>query len=156
MSAVPPSHSVTLAWDASPSPEVAGYRVYSGTESGNYLNSITTPSTTVTISGLASGVTYFFAVTSYDVNGAESAFSDEINYTPGSTVQQSALSMTGQSSLRIQGVSGQTYEIEATKDLRTWTTIGSVTLDVTGSSQFADTNAVNAPQRFYRLREPQL
>ena len=34
------SAQVTLAWDANTEPDVAGYKIYSGTSSGNYDNVI--------------------------------------------------------------------------------------------------------------------
>ena len=68
--------SLTLAWDPNPSPAIAGYRLYDGTASRTYTNVIDVGSvTTGTVSGLVSGVTYFFAVTDYDTNGLESDFS---------------------------------------------------------------------------------
>lgn len=74
-------YGVDLNWNHSPSPGVAGYRVYYGTTSGNYSNSVVLGNvTTNTFSGLMGGVTYFFAVTAYDANGLESNFSNESSF----------------------------------------------------------------------------
>lgn len=74
--------SVTLAWDASPGPNAIGYRVYWGTASHIYWQSLDVGSqTTGTVSTLASGTNYFFAVTAYNANGVESPFSNEAVYT---------------------------------------------------------------------------
>ena len=74
--------SVTLAWDPSPSAGVAGYRLYKGGASGAYTKVIDVGNVTSNrVSGLASGATYFFAVTTYDTNNLESDFSNEICYT---------------------------------------------------------------------------
>lgn len=79
--------SVTLAWDASTSPGVAGYRLYYGAASATYTNVTDARNTTnTTVAGLISGVTYYFAVTAYDLNGLESVYSTEISYTPAATV----------------------------------------------------------------------
>jgi hypothetical protein len=59
----------------------------------------------------------------------------------------------GQFVLTVSGLIGQTYEVEATQDLATWSAIGTVTLGASGSSDFTDTNAASFPQRFYRTRE---
>ena len=76
------TQSVTLAWDPSPGGSIAGYRLYEGVASRTYTNVISAGTvTTSTVSGLASGATYFFAVTAYDTNGLESDFSSEISYT---------------------------------------------------------------------------
>ena len=47
---------------------------------------------------------------------------------------------------------GYTYDVLAGRDLSTWTVIGSVTADATGSLQFTDTNAIS-DRCFYRLRQ---
>ena len=58
--------------------EIAGYRVYYGTSEGNYPNQIDIADSynmQATLSNLASG-TYYIVVTSYDMDGRESAFSE--------------------------------------------------------------------------------
>lgn len=73
--------SVTLAWDApTDASQVAGYKVYWGTNSRTYsfTNDAGTNFTT-TISNLTSGMTYYFAVTDYDANEVESDWSDEMS-----------------------------------------------------------------------------
>lgn len=72
---------VTLAWNPSPEPSVTGYRVYYGTASHYYTAVIDAGNqTTLTISGLLPGVTYFFSATAYSAT-AESSLSGEIAYT---------------------------------------------------------------------------
>ena len=62
---------VTLAWDASTQPEVTGYKIYWGTSSGNYSNSVNAGNvTTYTVTGLNSGTTYYFAATCSTSTGA--------------------------------------------------------------------------------------
>jgi len=77
--------SITLTWDPSPDADVIGYNIYFGTQSGNYTNKVSAGnSTTVTISNLVEGVTYYFAATAYNTSGLESDPSNEISYTvPG-------------------------------------------------------------------------
>ncbi len=72
--------SVTLAWNASTDPSVAGYNVYYGAASGTYTNEICAGSATnATISGLVQGATYYFAATTYAASGMESPFSGEVS-----------------------------------------------------------------------------
>jgi hypothetical protein len=62
--------SVTLAWNKSTDPTVAGYRIYEGVASHLYTNAITVGNfTNTTVSGLVNGTTYFFAATCYTTNG---------------------------------------------------------------------------------------
>lgn len=77
-----PDHSVTLGWNPSPSPDVQGYFVYYGTQSGIYDTSIWVQGDTqVDIYNLVQGVTYYFAVTTVNSSGLESAPSAEMSYT---------------------------------------------------------------------------
>ena len=76
--------SATLAWNAPTTntdgtllTDLAGYKIYYGTSSGNYTSVIDVGNaTTYTASNLSSGA-YYFAVTSYDISGTESAYSNE-------------------------------------------------------------------------------
>lgn len=81
---------VSLAWDASPSPEVTGYRLHyqlgsealpftgSGADQGNSPVDVGNNLTT-SLSGLADGQTYSFTVTAYDAAGNESPISNIIS-----------------------------------------------------------------------------
>jgi len=86
-----PAAQITLAWNANFEPTVSGYRVYYGTTSSYYTAVIDAGNqTTVTITGLVPGVTYFISATAYSSTGDESNFSGEIAYTvPGSSPSSS-------------------------------------------------------------------
>jgi len=74
------AQSVTLAWNASPSPEVTGYRVYYGTNSRAYgfvTNAGLVLTQTVV---LPRAGRWFFAATAYDALGLESEFSNEVEW----------------------------------------------------------------------------
>jgi hypothetical protein len=153
-----PGYSVTLAWDASPSPEVTGYRIHLGVASGNYTNSAMVGNVTIqTLFGLAGGVTYFFAITAYDASGLESTFSNEITYTTpsGLPIVQIGMTANRQAVVTVNGLIGHSYDIQATPDFKTWTVIGTATTAAGGSGNFTDTNAAIFPQRFYRARDTQ-
>ncbi len=73
--------NLTLLWEPSDDPSEAGYNIYYGTMSHVYTNKVSAGNTTsVVISNLIEGMTYYFAATTYDSSGRESAFSDEIAY----------------------------------------------------------------------------
>jgi fibronectin type 3 domain-containing protein len=71
-----------LTWEPVQAEDLAGYRVYYGKVSGFYEQprgqGLETPIPALTITGLESGATYYFAVTSYDTSGNESAYSSEV------------------------------------------------------------------------------
>jgi uncharacterized membrane protein len=74
--------TATLSWNAGSESDLTGYKVYRGTASGTYGAPLTTlPKTTVsyTTTGLQTGTTYFFVITSYDSSGNESTFSNEVS-----------------------------------------------------------------------------
>ena len=145
-----------LNWNPSSSPGVAGYRVYYGKTSGIYSNSVVLGNvTTNTFSGLAGGVTYYFAVTAYDTNGLESSFSNESSFVPGIPTVQIRTAPAGEFMLTVSGLTGHTYDIQATQDFMTWTVIGTVTAGDSGSLDFTDSDAANFPQRFYRTQDNQ-
>jgi hypothetical protein len=73
--------SVTLAWNSSTDSTIAGYNIYYGGASHTYTNKISVgKATSVTISGLVQGETYYFAATTYSASGLESPFSGELAY----------------------------------------------------------------------------
>jgi chitinase len=68
--------SVTLAWDASGDPGVAGYFLYYGNASQSYSVKLDVGNyNTAAVSGLLQQYTYYFVATTYDVYGYESSFS---------------------------------------------------------------------------------
>jgi hypothetical protein len=76
------AESATLAWDANSEADLAGYRIYYGTTSGNYSTTVDVGRvTTCTISNLAAGQTYFFAAKAYNASGTLSGYSTEVSYT---------------------------------------------------------------------------
>lgn len=146
-------YSLTLNWQRSSSPGIAGYRVYYGTASQNYPNVIELADVaTYTVTGLTGGVTYYFALTAFDTNGTESVFSNEYIFTPGLSNVQLRAGTNGQFVLTLSGLINRSYDILATQDFSAWTVIGTVTLDAGGSLDFTDTNAASFPQRYYRTQ----
>jgi fibronectin type 3 domain-containing protein len=79
----PSAHSVALAWDPSPSTNLQGYKVYRSQISGGPYTPISSTLTVgtqqFTDSSVASGQSYFYIITSIDVNGLESGPSPEVN-----------------------------------------------------------------------------
>jgi Fibronectin type III domain len=115
---------VTLAWDLSPSPNIAGYRLYSGTTSGVYSQTSEVGNATSTlVSNLVTGKTYFFVVTAYNTMGVESAPSNEVSYlappttgsaqlvspAPGSTFTSSSVTFNSESNESIQDLSSERW-----------------------------------------------
>jgi hypothetical protein len=62
----------------------------------------------------------------------------------------------GSVNLRGAGAPGQPLTVQANTNLATtnWVDVGQTVADPSGQVQFPDPDAVNHPQRFYRLRQP--
>ena len=73
--------TVTLAWDPSSGTNViANYNVYYGGASAAYTNVVAAgTNTTVSISNLVEGATYYFAAAAVDTYGLESDYSTEVS-----------------------------------------------------------------------------
>src|SRR5262249_33957102 len=85
------AQQVQLAWDApvqadgTPVPNLAGYKLYSGAQSGQYQTMVPVGlTTTYTVTSLSAGQTYYFAVKAYNTTGTESPFSNEVSVTASS------------------------------------------------------------------------
>jgi hypothetical protein len=63
-------------------------------------------------------------------------------------------SAAGSVALSGVGQPGQTYNVLCSQDLAAWTSIGTMTLDATGSGQFTDPAGNIRPRCFYRLLGP--
>ncbi len=76
--------TATLSWDASERADLAGHKIYQATAPGAYgapIAAVPVNVTDYTVTGLESGTTYFFTVTAYNTDGAESSFSNEVRKT---------------------------------------------------------------------------
>lgn len=77
--------SIKIFWDdieRSPFGDVTSYRVYYGTSSGEYTDSISTSELSVIIPGLSGSQNYYFSVVAFDDKGNRSPFSGEVTNTP--------------------------------------------------------------------------
>jgi hypothetical protein len=70
---------ITLVWDRNPEPDIAGYNVYYGIISGEYVRMETVTDPTAII-GVKGSRTFYFAVTAYNTNGLESELSEEVHW----------------------------------------------------------------------------
>jgi hypothetical protein len=151
-----PLSSVTLAWDASPSPDVAGYRVYVGTNSQSLNRQLEVgQQLSATVPGLVVGTNYFFAVTAYDLIGLESDFSNVISYTiPAASEPRPRVLLlstgTREAVLDGKGTVGAVYDILASSDLSSWTRIGSVRAGAEGGFRFVEPLSSTNRSRYYR------
>lgn len=74
------AQKVRLAWDASPSPDVVGYRIHFGTNAGNYSFVTNVGLVRTQMVALPHTGRWFFAATAMDANGMESPFSNQVQW----------------------------------------------------------------------------
>jgi hypothetical protein len=151
---------VTLEWDANQEPDIAGYKVYMGSQSRSYDATFNAGfATQQNIQPLEPGHVYYFAITAYDSNGLESAFSDEITYIvplDGTNACLVPIQMTFSAAsspvvIKFVGQIARSYFVQASVDLRSWQTIFTVTPSSNGTNEWLDMEAPNCPKRFYRV-----
>jgi len=76
----------TVMWDANAEPDLAGYIVQYGTQSGNPTSSVDVGNVTSrAFTGLTAGTTYYFRVVAYNASGQQSTPSTQVSYTVPTT-----------------------------------------------------------------------
>ncbi|HOM28226.1 MAG TPA: fibronectin type III domain-containing protein [Deltaproteobacteria bacterium] len=82
--------SLLVTWNRNPETDIAGYRVYYGTRSGAFDHVAKAGNATShTIQNVATGVTYYVAVSAYDTSGNESPRSATLSvYVPSTSPSQ--------------------------------------------------------------------
>ena len=75
--------SITVAWNPNPEPDIAGYRLMYGLQSGMYDTTVDVGKVTVfQVTGLNVGTTYYFALSAYNTSNLVSALSNEVSGAP--------------------------------------------------------------------------
>ncbi|HOX59732.1 MAG TPA: hypothetical protein P5205_21445 [Candidatus Paceibacterota bacterium] len=100
---------LTLAWDASPSAAVAGYRVYWGTNSRAYFGVTNAGLVLTQAVVLPHRGRWFFAATAYSTNGLESDFSSEVSWES----KPLPPAMAGEAWVRVAPVFGRSTNLAA-------------------------------------------
>jgi len=113
--------SVTLAWDPSPD-VVAGYRIYTGTNSRDYhVSQSAGTNLTLTVSNLVVGHAYYFAATAIGTNGLESDFSNEVSMNATRPRPPQNIGIQTMRVLRVE-IEGASHSGES------WTNLGTIVL----------------------------
>jgi len=139
------AQKVRLAWDASPSPDVVGYRIHFGTNAGSYafvtnVGLVRTQTVVLPHTGR-----WFFAATAMDANGMESPFSNQVQW----EAKPVAPVMLGESFVRLTPV------IERSTNLVNWRSVeGEATwIAATNAMEFFATRRLLI-ERVQRVNQP--
>jgi hypothetical protein len=162
-----PAPTVSLAWNANPEPDIAGYKVHFGTQSGTYSDVIDVRGATATaLPQMLMGTTYYLAVSAYNTAGQEGPRSAEFSVTaavPSSPALGTSFAMGGSSQGTLQWKYPQAaagtadgFTVYSSEDLRIWTEAAQVDPgDAAGSdSQWLYFNfpyQATKPRMFFRV-----
>ena len=145
---------ITLGWSVSSDASVTSYNIYYGTSSGNYTNKISVGNVThTTIDNLNPDILYYFVTTSVAIGGVESQFSNETSGYPYELKVTGIKNINGYMNISFNSLANHFYTIEASTNLTTWVSIYNTEIQTDKSTiNFIDTNSINYPQRFYRIK----
>lgn len=146
--------SVEVTWDPDQSGQVTGYRLFYGTKSGIYTNSIVFSDVNdVEVDGLQGGVTYYFAVQSTDLQGDVSPLSNEATYSVAilQPVNLQLVTFPGSKSLYIEGDLNPPgpWDLYSSPDLTHWTLLDFGANDSAQVAHIYDTS--QAPRMFFKV-----
>jgi hypothetical protein len=148
------SQSVSLAWNPVTTSQVSGYAFYLGNTNGVYTSRFDVgTNTAITLNGLKEGQTKYFAVAAYDSARIESSASSQVPYlVPGLVRLTSSPRPGNPATLSFPVAVGHSYQILASTNLQTWTSIGQTTSSTSNAwVTFQDPQSSSFPKRFYRL-----
>jgi hypothetical protein len=128
---------VSLAWDYDSISNLAGYKIYYGTTSGNYQWNVDVGNvTSYTLSNLTIGATYYTAATAYTTDGLESTYSNEVMFTVPSctySISPSSASFASAGGTGSVSITTQSYCNWTTSSSTPWITV------ISGSGQGSGT-----------------
>jgi hypothetical protein len=157
---------ITITWNASPSPEVTGYRVCWGTSPAAVTNRLDVGDITtarLTLIRQQTNATYYFAVVAYDATGDESGPSNTIQY----FVSPVRFALRARKPLvritppvlppelpafTVNANAGDVFELEATTNFQNWEVIFTTNCPVAGAVTITPPYSAGVPQRFFRVR----
>lgn len=160
------STSMTLIWDPDPTSVIQDYRIYVGTESGQYSQNYGSGTVnSIAIDQLQIGLTYYFAVAAIGSTGLESPLSSELVVTlaPPPLPTESAMTVAPTGGIELQWTfpkaaltSSPEFIVEASADLVNWLQVAMVDpnnspLTEGPSQHFSWAAPITAERMFYRL-----
>ena len=129
-------YGLNLAWNPVPETNITGYKVYVGTQSGQYTATYATGTTAAfPLSGLNFGQTYYLAVSAVGSTGIESPLSAELAViiAPPPLPMGSQLTSTASGALALEWTlptsamgSSPEFIVQASPDLVKWTQVDTV------------------------------
>lgn len=161
-----PAPPVSLAWSPNPESNIAGYKIYFGTVSGNYPTVFDAGDvTSAVLPPMILGKTYYVALRAYDRESFEGPLSAELAITaspPGPVASTGfAAGASGAGALQWRypksaAIPADRFTIQSSEDLVLWSTAGGITpADAIRSDNqwlyFEVPFATDKPRQFFRV-----
>ncbi len=122
--------SILVNWSANTESDLAGYIIYTGTQSGVYSTAVDVGKvTSYQFANVGTGKTYYLALTAYDTSGNESGYSSETSvYVPAPTTTPTLSPLTPQNGAVLstaptftwKGTGMARYKVFVSKDARNY------------------------------------
>jgi hypothetical protein len=145
--------SLSLVWNPSSGNNVAGYqfRYWEEGTTFQYVVDVGT-NTSYLATGLQEGQTYNFLITAYTPLGIESLPSNVFTYVVPNFINAALKAGPGSPLLiNFLATPGHVYQVQASTDLKTWTTIWQTAVSTSACAQMEDAAIPNLNMRFYRV-----
>lgn len=146
--------AVVLVWNQSPDPDVAGYWLYQGPQSGRYTRVMDLGNVaTCTVAGMVAGATNYFAVRAYSKARGGSDCSVEYRWPEEMGAPIVTASPHAGITLSWGSVSGAVYRVSSSMDLSMrWYGWTDLTGDLVASNNVMEwSEPVTEAERFYRV-----
>jgi len=142
--------SATLAWN--PTPAAAGYVVYTSPNGSKYTRAADVgASTNITLAGMTPGATNYFYVTAYNSAHMQTRPSAAVSYiVPGGLVMGAKATPRSPAQVQFSVATGHTYKVQASADLKKWTTLYTTTATNNSWMTYQDPLGATLKLRFYR------
>lgn len=155
-SASPGDAYIDASWAASASPDLKEYRLYYGTQPGNYTAYITTTAQNYRLSNIPNCTTYYIAVEAVDLSGLVSTFSPEASartYVAGAPTAPAGLSgVPSGTSAILSWTPNAECDVNAYRIYRSQTSgTGFTYIGVAQTNTFTNSNLGNGATYYYRI-----
>ena len=146
--------SVSLSWDASPSPEVVKYYIYEKSElQSQFVKVANTAALTITIP-VKPMLSMQYAATAADASDTESDFSNIVSFIrlPALVIRTFTDGPIKNYEIKTDVYAGLNWILQATRNFTSWTDVSSGTA-TTDALTILFNAPVNEPKMFYRLKK---
>lgn len=132
---------ISLSWDASPDPNVIGYNLYYGTNSGTYIEKVNVGNVTTYEVITTLPLPLYFAVTGYDSSEVESPFSNQAYWDGLMETDVTNLVTVAFTKCYTNPTGNKFFRLQTSTDLQHWSADPDCRLTISNQVTYILTNA---------------